>query len=112
MSDYWTLPKGQTLRVRFNWPNGDEQTPGNADLTGYTVSAYQAGSGLSGLDATLVDAPTGEIEIHLPFASVDGLPTKKKTGVNDFIVQIVAPNGDGTALDPLWVIREPEPDHD
>ncbi len=106
MSDYWKLAEGQTFRVPFNWPADPQGN--NADLTGYSVRTYGAGTALSALTASLTDEATGQIEMHMPLESVPDLPEKKEAGVNDFRIQLIAPNGDGvTTENSLWLIKAP-----
>lgn len=55
----FVLNRGSTIDFKLNWPNGDL---GFADLTGFTVDAFEPHVALAAhLTLTITDAPTGEI---------------------------------------------------
>jgi len=59
----YLVNKGTDLNFTFNWPDG---AGGNADLTGYTVAAYDVDSAISSLlTVTLTTANVGLITVSL-----------------------------------------------
>ena len=87
MNDTFYVNRGTDLNFSFNWPDGNG---GNANLTGYTVSAMDVNPRLVPyLTVTLTDPPTGLISGRIEWN--DSLPAngsvefriKITQGVND-----------------------------
>lgn len=95
MSDTFIVNRGTDLTFSFNWPNG---SGGNADLTGFTVSAFEVHPLLAPhLTLTLTTPATGLISGRVEWA--DTLPMGR---VASFRVRITQGAND-TTTNPLWV---------
>lgn len=95
MSDTFIVNRGTDLAFSFNWPDGGG---GSADLTGYTISAFEADPAIASyLSLTLVDAANGLISGVLAWN--DALPMGR---VASFRVRITK-DGTHTTTSPLWV---------
>ena len=60
------INRGSDLTWQMNWPNSDGT---NADLTGYSVLAFEPSTALAGyITATITDAATGEITVRFEWS--------------------------------------------
>ncbi len=95
MSDTFIVNRGSDLTFSFNWPNG---AGGNADLTGFTVAAFEAHPALAPhLALTLANPATGLITGRVEWS--DSLPMGR---IASFRVRITQGQND-TTTSPLWV---------
>lgn len=94
-NDTFDLNAGSDFAFSFNWPDG---AGGNADLTGYTVSIFDASPSIaSAIGATLTDAAEGLISVAMEW------PTGLARGRQHYFQVKIAQGALDVTTNRLWI---------